>query len=188
MSLLPFPEKIDVRKFFSRHVNFNTNLPLSAFSRLSEFIRPGAEIDSSELKVELNYIVDEEGRFLISGRMNGLVDLTCQRCLQGVEHKLSTEFKVQILDELEEGGDRELAEDELDVALAQEGQLDLLGLLEDELILSLPLVAYHDELNCNEALVALKASAQNKPSPFAELETLKVQMREGRKQGTSEKK
>ena len=66
--------------------------------------------------------------------------------------------------------------------------MDLLGLLEDELILSLPLVAYHDELNCNEALVALKASAQNKPSPFAELETLKVQMREGRKQGTSEKK
>lgn len=180
MSLLPFPEKIDVRKFFSRHANFKANLPLPVFSRLLEFIRHSEEFDESEIQVALNYIVDDEGRFLISGKLSGLVLLTCQRCLQGVEHKLYAEFKVQVLNELEEGGDRELTGAELDVVLAQEWQLDLLSLLEDELILSLPLVAFHEERNCNESLVALQEAVKHKPSPFAELEALKKQLQQNK--------
>lgn len=124
----------------------------------------------------LGHEVDENGRFLIRGKLSGLVQLTCQRCLQGVAYPLVSAFEVQVLEALTASGDRELTEDELDVVLAPDGQLELLNLLEDELILSLPLVVYHEAQDCNETLIALKKAAQQKPSPFAALEALKNQL------------
>jgi uncharacterized protein len=112
--------------------------------------------------------------------MQGSLHLSCQRCLQGVDYSLSSDFRVQVIDELKVGGDRELAQDELEVVLGVEGKLDLFALVEDELILSLPVVVYHDEPDCNQVLVDLNSKAEQdiEAKPFAELAELKKQLSE----------
>lgn len=178
MSLQPFPETIEVKKFFSRQAHITASLPMQKLERLKQYLVKAETDDSSEIDLRLDFIQDDEGRFILTGTMEGVLVLSCQRCLRGVEFTLSSDFKVQIVDELKVSGDRELAEDELEVVLSNEGVLDLLALVEDEVILSLPLVIYHEQADCNQALVDLKRSSQQElgSKPFAELEALKSQL------------
>lgn len=178
MSQLPFSEIVDVKKFFSRQTQLSFVLSQSALKRLAQYVNDTDASNGSEIEIELDFIQDEEGRFILRGIMQGRMLLTCQRCLQAVEYELASDFNVQIVDELKVSGDRELAQDELDVVVSLEGKLDLLALIEDELILSLPLVVYHKEQDCNQALVDLQSNAQQVTAarPFAELAALKSQL------------
>lgn len=178
MSPQPFPEIIDVRKFFSQEAHLKTSLPLLSCKRLEPYLSKAEEFTESKIEVDLTFIKNDQGRYILSGEISSVLFLPCQRCLQGVEHNLSSEFSVQVLDELVASGDRELAEDELEVVLSFEGKLDLLALVEDELILSLPLVIYHDKVDCNPKLVSLQESGRQtlKSKAFAELEVLKEQL------------
>jgi len=182
MSLQPFPEIIDVRKFFSQQAHIKASLPLNSLKRLEKYLNKAEEYCSLEIEVDLEFIQGDESMFILAGKMKGALFLSCQRCLQGVEYKLSTDFRVQVLDELKVSGDRELAEDELEVVLSLEGKLDLLALVEDEVILSLPFVIYHDEADCNQVLVDLQVSSRQKiePEAFAELGVLKNQLKSGK--------
>ena len=179
MSQQPFPEIVDVKKFFSRQSPLSFVLSQSRLKRLAQYLNEVEASNGSEIDVELNLIQDEEGRFILSGTMQGRMSLTCQRCLQEVEYDLASDFIVRVVDELKAGGDRELAQDELDVVVSVDGKLDLLALIEDELILSLPLVIYHKEQDCNQTLVEMQSSAQQKTAakPFAELAALKKQLK-----------
>jgi uncharacterized protein len=93
--------------------------------------------------------------------------LTCQRCLQPFAAPLEitrafrfvpTEGEAETLD----------AESEDDV-LALAPSFDLIGLIEDELVLAWPLVPRHER--CSQPAHA--ASGAPAPSPFAALATLK---------------
>lgn len=178
MSQQPFPEIIDVRKFFSQGVHLKASLPLLSCKRLEPYLSKAEGFAKSKIDVNLVFRKDDEGRYILDGELESTLFLPCQRCLQGIEHSLSSEFSVQVLDELKVSGDRELAEDELEVVLSFEGKLDLLALVEDELILSLPLVIYHDKLDCNPKLVSIQQSAGQATGskPFAELAVLKQQL------------
>jgi uncharacterized protein len=85
-----------------------------------------------------------------------VVSLQCQRCLQPVEQVLEVKRRFRFVDDeasaqaLDEGNDDE------DV-LALRGRLDLIELLEDELILALPLVPRHER--CPQPLAASQAAA-----------------------------
>ncbi len=182
MSLQPFPEIRGVRKLFSQQAHIKASLPLYSLKRLEKYLNKAEEYCSSEIEVDLEFIQGDENRFILAGEMKGALFLSCQRCLQGVKYRLSSDFRVQVLDELKVSGDRELAEDELEVVLSLEGKLDLLALVEDEVILSLPLVIYHDETDCNQSLVDLQVSSRQKveSKAFAELEVLKNQLKSGK--------
>ncbi|MBN4053275.1 DUF177 domain-containing protein [Haliea sp. AH-315-K21] len=179
MLLQSFPEIIDVKKFFSRQARLRAPLPLQLLKRLEQYLNKAEGGNSSAIDVDLDFSQDEESRFILVGKMKGRVLLSCQRCLQAVEYSLSSDFKVHVINELKISGDRELAEDELEVVLSLEGKLDLLALVEDELILSLPLVIYHDEADCNQALIDLQASSRREigSKAFAELAVLKNQLK-----------
>lgn len=180
MSLQQFPETIEVKKFFSRQAHIDATLPLSKFERLAQYLVKVDTSDSSEILIHLDFIEDDEAGFVLTGSMQGSLHLSCQRCLQGVDYSMSSDFRVQVIDELKVGGDRELAQDELEVVLGVEGKLDLFALVEDELILSLPVVVYHDEPDCNQVLVDLNSKAEQdiEAKPFAELAELKKQLSE----------
>jgi uncharacterized protein len=49
--------------------------------------------------------------------------------------------------------------------LVEDEQLNLLAVVEDELILSLPQVVYHDEADCNVSRDQLTSGADDEPSP-----------------------
>lgn len=121
---------------------------------------------------------DSARRRFVHVQAKGSVILECQRCVKPFEWPIDISNEVQIVaseEELElddddtEGPDRILCE----------GQLDVLGLVEDELILSVPYVPRHEvcpdaqSLSMQAKSDDLDESAFERPSPFAALGSLK---------------
>lgn len=104
--------------------------------------------------------------------------LQCQRCLQPVDVALEVARPIRFVEGEDEAA--RLDEEGEDDVLALTHRLDLLGLLEDELILALPLVPRHER--CPVPLPAAPmqdagsggdASAEERPNPFAALARLR---------------
>ncbi len=93
--------------------------------------------------------------------------LQCQRCLSTVRVPVVDHARFRLVDVEPELSDAELEGDE--EALCAAAPLDLRELVEDQLILALPLVPMHD--SCPQPLAA--PPQELSPSPFAALARLK---------------
>ncbi|MDX9969614.1 MAG: DUF177 domain-containing protein [Hydrogenophaga sp.] len=105
---------------------------------------------------------------------NAVLSLTCQRCLQAVETPLEVDrwFRFVADEATAEAEDEDSEED----VLALEPRPSLRELVEDELLMALPLVPMHEECPAPLPLPAQEAAvepAEDKPSPFAALAKLK---------------
>ncbi len=119
------------------------------FERLAqEFVNPEAV---------LHYRVcggqDARGRPRLHCNVTADVEMLCQRCLKPVNVTVKTD-RLLYLAASEAEADRletALADEEIDVLVA--GQtLDLAGVVEDEILLNLPLVPMHDDCNMASAV------------------------------------
>jgi len=161
MSIDPFPERVLSRKLCNRNASINSTLPLGKLLRLSEYLYD----DKGQVEVSLSFDRDEAGFCIISGSVKADVKMACQRCLEAAAVSLSSEIVVKVA---ESDSDAEkISEscsdplDKLEVILCEEGELDLLSLVEDELILSLPIVASHDNEDCSKDLNILHDQARD---------------------------
>jgi uncharacterized protein len=112
---------------------------------------------------------DAAGRPSLTVQLKGAVPLVCQRCLQPFMATVA-----QQTDLLLAGDEAELLRldaEETEVVLANT-TLDPRSLVEDELLLSLPLSPRHDEEACAAARGSVTDDA--KRSPFAGLAALKA--------------
>ena len=146
------------------------SLPVTAFPRLAESLSD----TQGNLAADLQVSRTPDGVALVEGSVVGCVRRDCQRCLEPVDLELDVSLKVAVTgaasEELAPPDFEPWQTDELDVTLGQ--------LLEDELILALPMVARHeDEAKCGRLAARLKEaaddSATEKESPFAVLRSLK---------------
>lgn len=106
-------------------------------------------------------------------RADTMVRLVCQRCLQPMAQALHAERAFRfVADEAEAERLDELSEDDV-LALPTGGRLDLHLLVEDELILALPIVPRHDD--CPEPLpLPANDLPEDEPEhPFQALAALK---------------
>jgi len=157
MSIDPFPERVVARKMCQRNGTINSSIPLGKLQRLSEYLHDNHGL----AEVCLSFDSDENGIDRLSGTVHATVKMQCQRCLEAVRVELASEFILRIAED--EANAREIAEQfgtELEVVSCIEDQLDLLAVLEDELIMDLPIVASHDDDNCSDRLNQLKQSAE----------------------------
>lgn len=102
------------------------------------------------------------------------VTLVCQRCLQPYAQPLAFERSLHFVRDEELAA--QLDADSDDDVLAMTRSLDLRELVEDELLLELPLVPRHD--TCPQPLVHAEdelpePTEEDKPNPFAALAALK---------------
>jgi uncharacterized protein len=121
--------------------------------------------------------------------VHGSAWLECQRCLKPYEQAFNVDAIYRIVNTEEEADEFPLDEDEVDVIVGSR-QFDLIDLIEEELLLSLPLVPTHDV--CPEVHESLTSGASGaseddtvvddgasadeapeRPNPFAALEGLK---------------
>ena len=99
------------------------------------------------------------------------VPLVCQRCLGPVVEPLELDRWFRFVDtEAEAEAEDDEAEEDL---LVQEPQFDLLALLEDELIMALPLVPKHESCPELPPMRAGEDVPDARPNPFAALAPLK---------------
>jgi uncharacterized protein len=181
MSPAAAQHQVDARKFFAQQADYQARFKLSLFPRLRELLVQEAENSSMEIRAELQFRRDDQGGCFIRGRIRVQLALACQRCLQSVPYPIDSELHIQVVENLQEAGDRELNPDELELVVSEQGKLDLLSLIEDELILSLPIVIYHEAEDCNQALTAFREAEtrhafEDGRKPFAELAGLKKQL------------
>jgi uncharacterized protein len=115
------------------------------------------------------------GRVVLSGTIRASVEMTCQRCLSGVELEVLAEPRlVWVKTEAE----MEALPPEYDPLLSADGRIAVPELVEDELLLALPLVPRHTGKACRyippAAVVSVpEPEEENTKNAFAELAKLK---------------
>ena len=135
-----------------------------------------------EIIVELAFgTTDEHSQRCLQGTVSASVHMVCQRCLEPCPQRLEAEIKLAML-----WNDDQAAQlpKSWDPWVVGEGQIDLYPVLEDELILSLPIVAYHNyqcvenEFYESGADPMATKGAAIEPNPFQVLEQLKSAIKE----------
>ncbi|WP_065340207.1 YceD family protein [Azoarcus olearius] len=111
--------------------------------------------------------LDKQGKPRLQLIVKGCLELRCQRCLEGMSWALAVDRVLQPFRSGEEIPDEELEDDEVD-AIEVESGLDVVGLVEDEILLALPIAPRHE--SCGPAG---QEGADGKASPFAVLAGLR---------------
>lgn len=98
---------------------------------------------------------------------SGQLVLGCQRCLGGLPWVLKVDTLLHPVRVGQPIAEEELEDDEVD-AIEVDGELDALALVEDEILLALPIAPRHE--NCESPQVV---GGSTKESPFAALASLR---------------
>lgn len=158
MSDSPVPAYVDTRKIFLQHAAIAGYVPLNRLERFRGLLAS----DKAVIQVELEFFNDESGQHIISGNLHARVEVICQRCLEPLEIVLQDDIKLAVLkDELKAG---ELDAD-IDPWICADTKLEISSLVEEQLILCLPIVSLHESTNCNSNLANVIATSSNEPSP-----------------------
>jgi uncharacterized protein len=166
----PLPTTVDVRKAAAREVTVDGVLALSKMVRLQ-----GA-LASSEGHVEADiaFSKDEENRSIATVTVRADVEVCCQRCLESMPHRVESENRLAIVGDYERA--RQLPS-QIEPWMVESEQGDLWGLVEDELILAIPIINLHESEDCNELLKEYRdqppAVEEVADNPFKVLEQLK---------------
>lgn len=133
-------------------------IALERMPRLAEYLLDPEQ--TAPVTADLHFSRTEDGQRLMNGHLAGRFSMRCQRCLEPVVVELDTR-----LDLLVARSESELSAiaAEQDVLLCEESNLDLLGTLEDELILGLPLVPRHDSGDCGQLALRQAEGAGSTP-------------------------
>ena len=162
----PFIDSLD---FARNSREISGEVPVAELPRLQDMLGSPQGI----LSYTVSGGVDKQGNHFLDVSVTGQCQLRCQRCLEGMDHPIQLETRLllrdqaslDVLDENVSGG-----EDEFDSILA-DAHLDVLNLLEEEIILSLPIAPRHEPGACRAA-GSHQAHGEER-HPFAVLEKLK---------------
>ena len=121
------------------------------------------------LSVRLEGSRDDTGKSWLQVDIAGEPVLYCQRCLGGVKFPLAISSRLQLMAPGEEWPDDDLADDSAD-AITAEKALAVLLLVEEEVLLALPIAPRHEQCEPPSAVAGEHGS-----SPFAALAAFKKQ-------------
>ncbi|WP_077036787.1 DUF177 domain-containing protein [Pelomonas sp. KK5] len=174
------PEKLDVENFVKDEAELAGAWPAASLERLADAAAPeqpatGWPAVNWSLKGELREQRRAEPQLWMQVEADAEVQLTCQRCLKPVPERVEVSRWFHFVGTEDEAAT--LDADSEDDVLALPRHLDARELIEDELLLGLPLVPRHEE--CPEPLAAPAESDEEeepfdeRPNPFAKLAALK---------------
>ncbi len=143
MQKVKIPRTVDPAKSAQKRLDYDGIIQASLFKRLAETTE-GVKRDA---EVSLSFDIDEQRLVVISGKANIEVDLECQRCNEVFTHMCEVEFLYTPY--YGEKTEEEAPEIYDLVDLNEYGELDLIQLVEDEFILTLPQIAMHDDADCS---------------------------------------
>ncbi len=151
-------------------------MPLSAMTRLEGLVVSSGK--DLRVTASFDFSVDDDGHSCVEGEIRAQPELVCQRCLSPVSVPLRSQVRwMLVADEDDLPADYERLQTE-------DGRCDLHELIEDELLLAMPIVAMHEISDCavgdeyrRDILVAGEAAQQEAPTqrPFAGLAELLAQ-------------
>lgn len=134
-------------------------VPLSALDRLHDVLAS----QLGEVSYRLQGSKGERGQAQLRLHVRGHLALACQRCLEAVDFPLEIDNLLELVPEGVELSQDELEDDSRDF-LSVDGPLDVVALVEDEILLALPVAPRHEKCD----LPGSKAAGE-RISPFSVL-------------------
>ena len=142
--------------------------PVSEMPRLQDMLADAAG--------KIGYVVrgyqGRDGKLKLEVTLDGMCQLRCQRCLNPMEYQVKLVSRLLLVQagELDESSDEQ---DDLDSVPADK-HMDVLALLEEEILLSLPFAPKHSSGTCQPVAGGLDWSEPER-KPFAALAGLRIE-------------
>ena len=181
MSANTFPAQIEPFKWAEQGYAWAGTLPLSRFVRITR--EAVGSIDNQLITIDCKLSMDAYHRIIwLDGHVETQVPVECQRCLDSVEISLSSDFHLALVDDeslierLDEDADFiVLGESEATTKGSYDAPAtaDLLSLIEDELLLLMPLSAKHDACEHKHQPAVEELVEEKRDNPFDVLAGLK---------------
>lgn len=156
------PDHIEPLMLAESAAQLEGRLRLSACARLVADHGPQA----GEARVVLAFGVDEDGVRFVFGRVQADLALTCNRCLEAFVAPVEAQVSLGIVCDL--SGAERLPE-RYEPLIAGTEPLSLVDLVEDELLLAVPLAPAHPPGTCRAHGAGATVSGPARQRPFAAL-------------------
>lgn len=172
MQTVKIPVSIDPVRAAQSRSNYQGVVPGRQLKRLNELCAG----DCSDVTVSLECGVDLQGIVYLKGKAVTELTLTCQRCMTLFTTEVTVDFCFSPcrtpaeIDELPDAYDP--------IECNEIGEIRLHQLIEDELIIAVPLIPMHEDANCSQGskdivVGEIEPAQEERPNPFAVLEKLK---------------
>ncbi|WP_296219129.1 YceD family protein [Pseudomonas sp. UBA2684] len=143
MSNGPIPPHVDPRKLADRGTILTGELLLADLPRLCD---PLAD-NQGMVRAKFSFERDERNAVVLHSELEVEVKMVCQRCLDLVALQIHSACDYAVV---KEGANTQSVPQGYDVLEMGEDPLDLLALVEEELLLALPIVPAHDPKDCQQ--------------------------------------
>lgn len=167
MSDHSLPKTVDPLKYADQHKSLQGTLAVKSMPRLLEIVLEA----EGDVHVVLDFGRDEQGLRVIKGKLDAELALNCERCLEPVHKRIDSEFELGIV--LSDEQAKNLP-GYYEPILVEPDSLSVYDVVEEELILSLPMFAYHDDCKLeHDNQIDEAEPEQKKENPFSVLAQLK---------------
>lgn len=164
------PLKVDPFRFADNATCLHGKIPIKDMQRLGTSLYA----DDGEVIIDITFGVDEQRIRYLRGHIEATIVLQCQRCMESLNYEIINDFMSGFVQSEEEA---DALPERYDPVVVKDGILLIQDLIEDELILGLPIVPMHNLKDCKIAppLAADSemASEEKKDSPFKVIELLR---------------
>ena len=181
MSANTFPAQIEPFKWAEQGFTWSGTLPLSRFARIAR--EAVGSIDDQLINIDCKLSMDAYHRIVwLDGHVETQAPMECQRCLNTVEIPLVLDFHLALvgdealIERLDEDADFiVLGESEATTkgSIDAPASADLLALIEDELLLLMPLSPRHDVCEHKHQPAEEEIVEEKRDNPFDVLANLK---------------
>jgi uncharacterized protein len=137
------PAVIDALEFARSAQESSGSVPVSALQRLDDLLSDSA----GSLSYTIRGARDERNRPLLELKIAGTLHLQCQRCLGRFEYPVDIANRLLVLVPGVQPED-DLQDPEAPDTIDADPELDVVALVEDEVLLSLPLAPRHPDEAC----------------------------------------
>ena len=130
-------------------------------------LAPLLAVPEGELAVDLRFGIDADRIHTLTGTVRGRLQLVCQRCLGPMELPVDLEISLGMVRDAAEG---ERLPPRYEALMVAAEPMTLAEIVEDELLLAMPIVALHqDAARCSVPERYRRTAAAERKNPFAVL-------------------
>jgi uncharacterized protein len=158
---------IDPYKAANKSVSQSLRIAPESMTRLSELAE-----NLEEVEAHLEFFWDEQKRLRVTGQVSTQLELICERCLEPMPLHLELAVNAAVVWNEEQATQ---LNSELEPWIGENERINAHELIEDELLLALPIMPAHEQENC-KGLSSFTTQAEDelveRQKPFAGLASL----------------
>ena len=172
----PLPSAADLRKLAAKGARFDTSFEVGVLPRIAGMLFE----KTGQVRVDLHLGVDQQRVRYLQGRIECDAEIICQRCMTPMPIAIRCDVFLGVAwDEIEA---KQLPKAMDPLIVGEDEWADLNEVVEDELLLNMPFVSYHNTSECNDgvkysfgnAKTAVAVKQDQKKNPFDVLAQLKA--------------